>query len=126
MHSMPLKARSSSMRTFYPVLGFALASLLATPAAFAQKAKAQNVPEIAYDSVPDFLKFPPNIYLGEAMGVATNSKGHIFVYTRSANTRLFEFDPAGNYLRELGIGSYGFEFAHSVRVDPQDNIWVID
>ena len=58
--------------------------LLAVAPAFAQtKAKAQNVPEIPYDSVPNFLKLPPNLYLGEGIGVATNSKGHIFVYTRS-------------------------------------------
>lgn len=95
--------------------------------AFAQtKAKAQNVPEIPYESVPNFLKFPAGLYLGEAMGVATNSKGHIFVYTRSANTRLFEFDQNGKYVREIGEGNYGFEFAHSVRVDPEDNIWAVD
>jgi sugar lactone lactonase YvrE len=92
----------------------------------ANKAKAQNVPEIPYESVPNFLKLPANLYLGESMGVATNSKGHIFVYTRSANTRLFEFDQNGTYVREIGEGNYGFEFAHSVRVDPQDNIWVVD
>lgn len=114
------------MCKLYPTLSFAVAALLIAPAAYAQKAKAQNVPEIAYDSVPNFLKFPPGLYLGEAMGVATNSKGHIFVYTRSANTRLFEFDATGAYLREIGQGNYGFEFAHSVRVDPQDNIWVVD
>src|SRR6185437_3281663 len=102
-------------------------SLLPISAASAQsKTKAQNVPEIAYDSVPNLLKLPPNIYLGESMGVATNSKGHIFVYVRSANTRLFEFDANGVYVREIGVGNYGFEFAHSVRVDPQDNIWVVD
>src|ERR1035438_4816415 len=101
--------------------------LMSHGALFAQtKAKAQNVPEIPYDTVPNLIKFPPNIYLGEAMGVATNSKGHIFVYTRSANTRLFEFDQNGTYVREIGAGNYGFEFAHSVRVDPQDNIWVVD
>ena len=94
---------------------------------FAQtKAKAQNVPEIPYDSVENFIKMPAGLYLGESMGVATNSKGHVFVYTRSANTRLFEFDQNGNYVREIGAGNYGFEFAHSVRVDPQDNIWVVD
>src|ERR1700735_4609925 len=107
-------------------LTFAIAMLIATPAAFAQKAKAQNVPEIAYDSVPNFLKLPPNLYLGESMGVATNSKGHVFVYTRSATTRLFEFDQLGNYVRVIGSGNYGFEFGHYVRVDPQDNIWVVD
>src|SRR5512140_2923006 len=97
-----------------------------TPAQVAAKAKAQNVPEIAFDSAPNFLKMPPNIYLGEGIGVATNSKGHIFVYTRSQATRLFEFDPKGAYVREIGEGLYGFAFAHAVRVDPQDNIWVVD
>ena len=64
--------------------------------------------------------------MGEGIGVATNSKGHIFVYTRSQETRLFEFDAKGNYIREIGEGLYGFVFAHAVRVDPQDNIWVVD
>jgi DNA-binding beta-propeller fold protein YncE len=64
--------------------------------------------------------------LGEGIGVATNSKGHIFVYTRSQATRLFEFDARGTYLREIGEGLYGFAFAHAVRVDPQDNIWAVD
>jgi DNA-binding beta-propeller fold protein YncE len=97
-----------------------------TPAQLAAKAKAQNVPEIPFESVPNFLKFPPNLYLGEGIGVATNSKGHVFVYTRSQETRLFEFDGKGNYLREIGEGLYGLVFAHAVRVDPQDNIWVVD
>ena len=97
-----------------------------TPAQLAVKAKAQNVPEISYESVPNFLKMPPNLYLGEGIGVATNSKGHIFVYTRSQATRLFEFDQKGNYVREIGEGLYGFAFAHAVRVDPQDNIWAVD
>src|SRR5438128_9752503 len=102
--------------------------LAAAPAfVFAQsKAKARNVPEIPFDSVPNFLKLPPNLYLGEGIGVATNSKGHIFVYTRSQDTRLFEFDQKGNYVREIGEGLYGFVFAHAVRVDPQDNIWAVD
>src|SRR5271168_186581 len=100
--------------------------LLAAPVFAQTKAKAENVPEIPYESVPNFLKLPAGLYLGEAMGVATNSKGHIFVFTRSANTRLFEFDQTGTFVREIGEGNYGFEFAHSVRVDPQDNIWAVD
>jgi DNA-binding beta-propeller fold protein YncE len=90
------------------------------------QAKARNVPEILFDSAPNFLKLPPNLYLGEGIGVATNSKGHIFVYTRSQETRLFEFDQSGKYVREIGEGLYGFAFAHAVRVDPQDNIWAVD
>jgi 6-bladed beta-propeller len=103
---------------------FAQANL--TPAQLKARAKAQDVPEIPFDSVPNFLKMPPNLFLGEGIGVATNSKGHVFVYTRSQLTRLFEFDQKGNFVREIGEGLYGFAFAHAVRVDPQDNIWCVD
>jgi sugar lactone lactonase YvrE len=41
-------------------------------------------------------------------------------------SRLFEFDAAGKYLREIGAGIYGFLFAQAVRVDAQDNIWAVD
>jgi hypothetical protein len=101
-----------------------MALCLAAPA-FAQ-AKAQNVPEIQMESVPNFLKMPDNVYLGESMGVARNSKGSIFVFHRRDDTRLFEFDVNGNYVKEWGEGVYGFEFAHKVRVDAQDNVWVVD
>jgi hypothetical protein len=100
-----------------------------------------NVPEIPFDSVPNFLKLPDRMYLGEVAGIATNSKGHIFVYTRTGTmtatlggsrvfthggSRLLEFDQNGAYLKEIGVGIYGFLQAHVVRVDPQDNIWVVD
>src|SRR5580692_8896583 len=95
-------------------------------AALAARAKVQNVPEIPYESVPGFFKLPPNLFLGEGIGIASNSKGHVFIYTRSQRTRLFEFDQTGNFVREIGEGLYGFVFAHAVRVDPQDNIWAVD
>src|ERR1700741_1385621 len=105
----------------------AIALVLCAANASAQlKATAQNVPEIRYTSVPNFLKVPPGEFLGESVAVATNSKGHIFVYHRSANTRLWEFDRSGVFVKEIGKGYYGFEFAHSVRVDVQDNIWTAD
>jgi sugar lactone lactonase YvrE len=105
----------------------ALALLVTNPSIRAQqKATAQNVPEIPYTSVPNFLKVPPGETLGEAVGVASNSKGHVFVFHRSANTRLWEFDRSGAFVKEIGKGYYGFEFAHSVRVDAQDNVWTVD
>lgn len=117
-------------------LCFATALLVVYPL-FAQN----SIPEIPFDSAPNFLKLPDGLYLGEAVGVATNSKGHVFVYTRTGSprvtlgtnrafvrnaARLFEFDQTGKYVREIGQGLYGFVFAHAVRVDKQDNIWVID
>src|ERR1700676_2314517 len=104
----------------------ALAVLAAAPAFAQRKATIENVREIEFSTVPNFLKPPPGEYLGESVAVATNSKGHIFVYHRSANTRLFEFDQNGAFLKEIGKGYYGFEFAHSVRVDNDDNIWTVD
>ena len=90
------------MKRYLLTSQFVVAALLCAGPVFAQtKAKAQNVPEIGYDSVPNFLKLPAGLYMGEAMGVATNSKGHIFVFTRSANTRLFEFDQNGAYVLSL-------------------------
>ena len=114
------------MRSVVKAILFLVAFLVADPLFAQTKAKAQNVPEISFESVPGFLKLPANLYLGEGIGVATNSKGHVFVYTRSGDTRLFEFDQNGNFVREIGQGLYGFEFAHAVRVDRDDNIWAVD
>src|SRR2546428_11613844 len=109
--------------------------LLAAPAL------AQNsAPEIKFDSVPNAIQLPAGVYLGEVAGVATNSKGDIFVYTRTGHptvtigtmrpfahggSRLLQFDRDGKFVREIGKDSYGVLFAQQVRIDPQDNIWVV-
>src|SRR5678809_1209677 len=109
------------------ILTWSVALAVAATSAFAQrKATIENVREIPYTSAPNFLKLPAGESLGESVAVATNSKGHIFVYHRRDTTRLFEFDRNGTFLKEIGKGYYGFEFAHSVRVDKDDNIWTVD
>jgi sugar lactone lactonase YvrE len=104
----------------------AAASFHAVPLKAQNRATATNVPEIPYETVPNFFKNPPGIYTGENMGIATSSKGNVYIYHRAYETRLFEYSPQGNFIREIGRGSYGFAFAHSVRVDAQDNIWAVD
>ncbi len=60
--------------------------LVAVTVFFASPAFAQlEIPEIQFDSAPNLLKLPADTYLGEAVGVATNSKGHIFVFTRTGS-----------------------------------------
>jgi len=108
------------------LLAIALLGATAWPLSAQTKAKAENVPVIPHSSVPNFFKLPPDLYFGEGIGIATNSKGHVFVYHRSGDTRLFEFDQNGTFVREIGQGLYGLEFAHAVRVDAQDNLWVVD
>ena len=99
---------------------------------------AQSVPEIRYDAVADALSLPS---YGEVAGVATNSRGHVFVYARTGHaaatlgdertfyhggSRLFQFDQTGKFVKEIGQGVYAIDFAQQVRVDPQDNIWIVD
>jgi hypothetical protein len=104
---------------------------IATPAVTPASAQ-EAVPQIPYTSVPNFLKFPADVHLGEAAGVAINSKGHIFVYSRSgsgtgpaygnAASKLLEFTPEGQFIREIGKDLYAWSFAHTVRIDADDNI----
>jgi 6-bladed beta-propeller len=98
-------------------------------------AQQTDVAEIPFHSVPDFLELPADLYLGEVAGVAVNSKGHVFVLSRgnstgpaygAAATHLLEFNPDGTFLREIGHNLYAWSFAHSVKIDRQDNIWVAD
>jgi DNA-binding beta-propeller fold protein YncE len=102
---------------------------------------AQSPAEIAFEGNPDFLTLPAGTYLGEVAGAATNSKGHVFVYTRTGHavatlgdertfyhggSRLFQFDQTGKFVKEIGQGVYAVNFAQQVRVDPQDNVWIVD
>jgi sugar lactone lactonase YvrE len=103
----------------------------------ASTALSQRIaPPIPFTSVPDYPNLPAGMNFGEVPGVAVNSKGHVFVFSRSnsatgpafgaAAAQLFEFDQNGNYVREIGKGLYAWSEAHSVRIDKDDNIWAID
>jgi len=109
---------------------FGLFVLLSAPV-FAQ----ETVPVIPFESVPNAVKLPPNLYLGEVTGVAVNSKKHIFVLSRGNTTgpafgaaaaQLLEFGPDGRFIREIGKNLYAWAFGHTVRVDKEDNIWAVD
>src|SRR5205814_9608850 len=123
---LPARKRRRSMQRW--LVG--LLVLMITPA-LAQQA----VPEIPFESVPDPIKLPPDLYLGEVTGVAVNSKGHVFVFSRGNTTgpaygasaaQLLEFGPDGTFIREIGHNLYAWSFAHSVKVDPNDNIRIAD
>src|SRR5579871_1639579 len=108
------------------VLAVALAVAPTIVNAVAPQAPPARVPEIQFDSVSDPLKLPADMNLGEVAGVAVNSNGHIFIYNRGGHTALFEFDRDGKFLREIGRDLYGFDQAHVVRIDKDDNIWCVD
>jgi streptogramin lyase len=125
-----------SMPTTRIALLAATLALTAVPMASARQAPQTTAPVIQFESVPDFLKLPDDIHLGEVPGVAVDSKGRIFVFSRSGSAsgpafgpvaaQLLEFSPTGKFVREIGKNLYGWAFAHTVRVDRNDNIWAID
>jgi DNA-binding beta-propeller fold protein YncE len=122
---------------FAPTLIFVGSLLASSP--FAQQK------DISFDSAGDFLKLPADLHLGEVAGVATTSKGNLLVYYQgggpnatigasrvyiNGGARLVEFDRSGKLLREIGTSEndrpYAFLFAQGVRVDPQNNVWIVD
>ena len=96
----------------------------------------QNAPMVKFDADPDFLKLPDNVTFGEVLGIATDSKGNIVVVNHPGNstgpifgeatTQILEFDPSGRFVKELAKGVYGLAYAHSVRFDRFDNMWIVD
>jgi hypothetical protein len=114
-----------------------IAVLLCLPFALCKSTRAQQTraPKINFHSVPDFFKLPPDMYFGEVAGVAVNSKGDVFVFSRgntngpaygAAAAQLLEFGPDGRFIREIGHNLYAWSFAHSVRIDAHDDIWAAD
>jgi 6-bladed beta-propeller len=77
----------------------------------------------------------PGHTIGETEGVSKNSKGHLFVYSRTGAggsarggtaAQLFEFDENLKFVKLWGPDNYAASFAHSVRVDSHDNVWMVD
>ena len=97
-----------------------------------------TVPEIPFDASTDFLKYSPDMNLGEVLGVAINSKNRLVVLNHpgsptngplygNASTQLLEFDLAtGRFVREIGKNVYGLGYGHAIRFDRHDNLWVVD
>ncbi len=113
------------------VLVLVVSSSVLSGTALAQPA----VPQIPFDGSVDFLQTPPDMQFGEVAGVAVNSKGSVFVFSRGNTTgpayaaaaaQLLEFDRNGRFIREIGKNLYAWSFAHAVRIDRADNIWAID
>ena len=67
-----------------PVAGLLVAFVLAAGLAGASLL-AQGVPDLAFDTNADLLRTPNDVFVGEVGGVAANSKGMIFVYTRTGH-----------------------------------------
>ena len=109
-------------------LKFAAIALLpvigaAAPADDVHSATFHPVPELGYRVNPDFFQSLEHLGVGEASGIALDSKGHIFLFQR-ARPMLAEYDAAGMYIRSIGDGL--FTHPHGLRIDSDDNLWTTD
>ncbi len=100
------------------------AVLFSTFSLAAQDLPKAKPPEISYQLIPDFFKIPKGMFLAEAVGVALNSQGHIFLVNRG-NHPLLEFTSDGSFVASYGEGSPVFHIPHSIRFDSEDNLWYV-
>src|ERR1700681_4394476 len=89
------------MKTFL----FTLFALLLVPFAHAQQTSA---PAIKFRSVPDFFKLPSGMNFGEVPGVAVDSKGNVYVFTRSNSAGGPAYGAAAAQLLEFSPGASSF------------------
>ena len=107
------------------------------------EAQAARQKQLALEGATPKLQFTedrlplsiPGHTIGETEGVSKNSKGHLFVYSRTGQAgsarggtaaELFEFDENNKFVKQWGPDNYAASFAHSVRVDKYDNVWMVD
>ena len=99
-----------------------------------------------YEPVAGWAKIPHGFWLREATSVAVDSQDRVYVFNRG-NMPMLVFDTDGNLIDHWGndsphggqhqiVDPYGstrlvwdgvrFGWPHSVRVDPHDDLWLVD
>lgn len=68
---------------------------------------------------------PNGWVFGRVSAVSGDSKGNVYVFHRGEEADpVLVFDESGKFLRSWGRGMFGRR--HGIRVDPDDNVWVLD
>lgn len=83
------------------------------------------IPQLPFHPVDNFFKYPSNYLIGRLSGIAVGPKGQIVTLNRGYHP-VMEFKPDGTFARSWGEGSTMFAGAHSLRFDPDGNLWYID
>src|SRR5262249_8133098 len=104
-------------------------------AAIAQKeALAKSTPRLPATE-ENFAVSLPNHTICETGGGAHKSKGHPFVFTPTGKSRpdeggtaaqRYRLHTANKFVKQWGPDNYAASFAHTVRVDKYDNVWMTD
>ena len=85
---------------------------------------------IAFDFVANPVRLPHNMYFGEVGASRSIPRDTSCVDDDGPclcrAVQLLEFDAKGSFIGEMGKNLYAWSFGHTVKVDPQDNVWVTD
>ena len=76
-----------------------------------------------YEKNDDWAHLPEGWEM-PAAAVAVDSQDRVFVFNRSPEHPIIIFDRDGNYLSSWGDGLIAF--AHAIRIDKDDNVWLVD
>ena len=90
------------------------------------KKRIESSPVLPLEKTP-FQVHPAKLStsIGPVSGVATDGKGTVYVMQRGEKVDpILAFDVHGTLLRSWGKGD--FTLPHSLRVDPEGNIWAVD
>jgi len=88
--------------------------------AFGQSGK---LADLGYQGVQEWPLLPEGWNFGEVAGIETDSRGHVYVFHRGPHP-LIEFEGNGRFVRSWGEGM--ITRAHTVRVDQEGSLWVVD
>lgn len=92
---------------------------------------------VRYEEVRAWPRLPADVQMGEAAGVAVDSRGHVFVFHRPgrgfdpsatetlADPAVLEIDPdTGQVIHSWGAGM--FLVPHGISIDARDNVFLTD
>ena len=76
-----------------------------------------------YEVDDDWAKLPAG-WAMPAAAVTVDSHDRVYCFNRTPDHPVVVFDRDGNYLSSWGAGL--FAFPHTIRVDENDNLWIVD
>jgi len=96
----------------------ALMTLMPLPGTLGHAAAA------TYQLVENWAQLPPGTKWSQAMSIAIDSHGTVYLFHRDDAMPIRAFDGNGRFLRAWGEGM--FTLPHVLRTDPHDHIWATD
>lgn len=78
---------------------------------------------ICYEVAPNWPQKPASVNWGATPGVCIDDRDNVWILTR-AEPPVQVYDPSGKLIRSFGSGL--FQWGHSIRLDPEGNLWLTD